>query len=53
MENTRLNKSAKNAITDIENIIDSFIIEVEELETELEKANERIQELEDIINNVK
>jgi len=53
MENRRLEKTAKNIHNDVENTIDALIIEIEELETENSKLEERIQLLEDELNNRK
>lgn len=53
MENTRLEKKAKVLLADADNIIDEFISEIEELEKELEKANEKIEDLEQLLKNHK
>jgi uncharacterized protein (UPF0335 family) len=46
MENTRLEKKAKVLLADTDNILDEFISEINELESENAKLNEKIAELE-------
>lgn len=53
MENNKLRKNSQNILAEIDSIIDQFILEVEELEMENEKLNERILVLENQLNNFK
>jgi len=46
MKNRNLSRSAQEAKSDVEDAIEELITEIEELESELDKANDRISELE-------
>lgn len=53
MENNRLEKKAKILLADSDNIIAEFISEIEDLESKLQKANERIEELENQLSDLR
>lgn len=53
MENHKLAKKAQSLKQDTDSVIYELISEVEELETENKKLNERVSELEDELNDLK